>query len=86
VTHHMFTIIFFVSAQSAILPLCESEFNRMSTKGCVGPINSPTAASVYSLFEGLLFCLAEVHSFGSWADDNRYRSSACSSAPVSNYF
>jgi len=62
VTHHMFTIIFFVPAQSAILPLCESEFNRMSTKGYVGPVNSPTAASVYSLSEGLLFYLAEAHS------------------------
>jgi hypothetical protein len=49
----------------------------------VWPVNSPTA-SVNSLPEALLFYLAEVHWVGSWTDDNLYRSSTCSGAPVSN--
>lgn len=77
---------FFVPAQSAVLSLCESEFNRISTKGCVGPVNSPAAASVYSLPKGLLFYLAQVRSFGYWTGDNLYRSSTSSGAPVSNDF
>ena len=42
----------------------------------------PLSASFYSLLEGLLFYLTEVHSLGSLTGDNLYRLSNCSGAPV----
>jgi hypothetical protein len=78
--------LLFVPAQSAILPLCESEFKHMGPKGCVScwTAPQPLEASVYWLLEALLFCLTQVHSLGSPAGDSLYRFSFCSGAPVSN--
>jgi hypothetical protein len=44
----------------------------------------PLEASVYWLLEALLFCLTQVHSFGSRTGDSLYRFSTCFCALVSH--
>lgn len=85
VTYIMLAIFFFVDAQSAVLPLCKSEFKHTSCKGCVSCC-SPIAlwTLVYSLPEGLFFYLAEVPSSASWTGNKPHRPATCTGAPFIN--
>ena len=82
-TNNMHTV---VHVQSAILPLCESDFNVRTLKGCVAYLRvpQPLYALVCSFPAALLLCLVEVLSSASWTGGNLDRPSTCSGAPVLN--
>ena len=83
----MYNIFFFVPAQYAVLPLCESEFKHLGCKGCVACLHSHSQFKLLSTrCVKLLYSIEQsfVLILRSWTGDNLYKSSTCTDGPVSN--
>ena len=81
-TNNKHITFFFVTAQSAILLLWESEIKHMGYKGCMA-CYSPTATLIFGLL--IAWNSFALHGRGSlistsWTDSDHYRSSTCSGA------
>ena len=83
----IYTIFFLVSAQYAILPLCEPEFKHLGSKVYVVCLHSHSQFTLLSTHCLKLLYSTEqsfVLTLQSWTGDNLYKSSTCTDAPISN--